>query len=93
MSAQASGRELGRLIAAAQAGDELAFQRLLRGHQRLLEQAPASTSRAADADDALQDARIGFAKAVRAYWRERGATSWVASRCVGRQLATVRSNR
>jgi RNA polymerase sigma factor (sigma-70 family) len=87
-SATAPGRQLDTLIAAAQAGDELAFRRLLRRHQRLLEQQAARFYLpGGDPDDVLQEARIGFAKAVRAYRPERGAS--FARRCVGRELATA----
>ena len=79
------------LIAAAQGGDELAFRRLLRRHQRLLEQQAARFYLpGADGEDVLQEARIGFAKAVRAYRPERGGSfRSFARRCVGRQLATA----
>jgi RNA polymerase sporulation-specific sigma factor len=90
-SARAPTRQLGTLIAAAQAGDELAFRRLLRRHQRLLEQQAARFYvPGGDGDDVLQEARIGFAKAVRAYRPERGASfPSFARRCVARQLATA----
>jgi RNA polymerase sporulation-specific sigma factor len=89
--AQAPGRQLGTLIAAAQAGDELAFRRLLRHHQRLLEQQAARFYLpGGDADDVLQEARIGFANAVHAYRPERGASFLsFARRCVASQLATA----
>jgi RNA polymerase sporulation-specific sigma factor len=89
--AQAPERQLGTLIAAAQAGDELAFRRLLRNHQRLLEQQAARFYLpGGDADDVLQEARIGFANAVRAYRPERGASfPSFARRCIASQLATA----
>jgi Sigma-70 region 2 len=90
-SARAPTRQLGMLIAAAQAGDELAFRRLLRRHQRLLEQqAGRFYLPGGDGDDVLQEARLGFTKAVRAYRPERGASfPSFARRCVARQLATA----
>ncbi|MDQ3647189.1 MAG: sigma-70 family RNA polymerase sigma factor [Actinomycetota bacterium] len=77
------------LLARAQAGDELAFARLLRRHQRLLEfEAQRFFFPGADGDDVLQEARIGFAKAVRAYRPERGASfGSFAALCVSRRLA------
>lgn len=77
------------LIAAARDGDELAFRRLLDRHQGLLEgQARRFYLPGAGADDVLQEARIGFAKAVRCYRDDGGAGfGWFARLCVARQLA------
>jgi RNA polymerase sporulation-specific sigma factor len=77
------------LIEAAQRGDQLAFERLLRRYQRLLD---AHTSRFylpdGDADDVVQEARIGFMKAVRFYRGGRGSSFHTfAELCVSRQLA------
>lgn len=79
------------LVYAARAGDELAFRRLLRRHHRLLE---ATAHRfyiaGADEDDTLQEARIGFAKAVQGYREERNTSFRAfAALCVSRQLATA----
>src|SRR5918996_2832754 len=77
------------LIEAAQRGDQLAFERLLRRYQRLLD---AHASRfylpGGDADDIVQEARIGFMKAVRFYRGGRGSSfRTFAELCVSRQLA------
>src|SRR5918996_1394646 len=79
------------LIEAAQRGDQLAFERLLRRYQRLLD---AHASRCylpdGDADDLVQEARIGFMKAVRFYRGGRGSSFHTfAELCVSRQLATA----
>lgn len=77
------------LIEAAQRGDQLAFERLLRRYQRMLD---AHASRfylpGGQADDLVQEARIGFLKAVRFYRGGRGSSFWTfAELCVSRQLA------
>src|SRR5919106_5226632 len=77
------------LIEAAQRGDQLAFERLLRRYQRLLD---AHASRfylpGGDADDLVQEARIGFLKAVRYYRGGRGSSfRSFAELCVSRRLA------
>jgi RNA polymerase sporulation-specific sigma factor len=77
------------LIEAARRGDQLAFERLLRRYQRLLD---AHASRfylpGGDADDLVQEARIGFMKAVRFYRGGRGSgLRTFAELCVSRQLA------
>jgi RNA polymerase sporulation-specific sigma factor len=77
------------LIEAAQRGDQLAFERLLRRYQRLID---AHASRfylpGGDADDLVQEARIGFMKAVRFYRGGRGSSFHTfAELCVSRQLA------
>jgi RNA polymerase sporulation-specific sigma factor len=77
------------LIEAAQRGDQLAFERLLRRYQRLLD---AKSSRlylpGGDSDDLVQEARIGFMKAVRFYRGGRGSSfRTFAELCVSRQLA------
>jgi len=79
------------LIEAARRGDELAFRRLLRCYRGLLEhQARSFYLPGADADDVLQEARIGFAKAARCYRPDRGASfATFASMCVARQLASA----
>jgi RNA polymerase sporulation-specific sigma factor len=87
-AAACAGDDTG-LVEAAQGGDQLAFERLLRRHQRLLD---ARASRfylpAGDSDDLLQEARIGFLKAVRFYRGGRGSSfRTFAELCVSRQLA------
>jgi RNA polymerase sporulation-specific sigma factor len=77
------------LIEAAQRGDQLAFERLLRRYQRSLD---AHASRfylaGGDADDLVQEARIGLMKAVRFYRGGRGSSfRTFAELCVSRQLA------
>jgi RNA polymerase sporulation-specific sigma factor len=77
------------LIEAAQRGDQLAFERLLRGYDRSLD---AHVSRfylpGGAADDLVQEARIGFMKAVRFYRGGRGSSfRTFAELCVSRQLA------
>src|ERR671915_1542287 len=77
------------LIEAAQRGDQLAFERLLRRYQRLLD---AHASRfylpGGDVDDLVQEAHIGFIKAVRFYRGGRGSSfRTLAELCVSRQLA------
>ena len=77
------------LIEAAQRGDQLAFERLLRRYQRSLD---AHASRfylpGGDVDDLVQEARIGFMKAVRFYRGGRGSSFHTfAQLCVSRQLA------
>lgn len=77
------------LIEAAQEGDQLAFERLLRRHQGLLD---AKASRfylpGGDEDDVAQEARIGFMKAVHFYRGGRGSSfRTFAELCVSRQLA------
>src|SRR5918994_3332359 len=77
------------LIEPAQRGDQLSFERLLRRYQRLLD---AHASRfylpGGDADDLVQEARIGFLKAVRFYRGRRGSSfRTFAELCVSRQLA------
>jgi RNA polymerase sporulation-specific sigma factor len=77
------------LIEAAQGGDQLAFERLLRRHQSLLyAQASRFYLPGGDQDDAAQEARIGFMKAVRFYRGRRGSSfRTFAELCVARQLA------
>src|ERR687895_2798993 len=77
------------LIEAAQRGDQLAFERLLRRYQPVLN---AHASRlylpGGDADDLAQEARVGFMKAVRFYRGGRGSSfRTFAELCVARQLA------
>src|ERR687892_728793 len=77
------------LIEAARRGDQLALERLLRRYQRALD---AHASRfylpGGDADDLVQEARIGFMKAVRFYRGGRGSSfGTFAELCVARQLA------
>ena len=77
------------LIEAAQRGDQLAFERLLWRYHRSLD---AHASRfylpGGDADDIVQEARIGFMKAVRFYRGGRGSSfRTFAELCVSRQLA------
>src|ERR687891_773378 len=77
------------LIEAARRGDQLAFERLLRRYRRLLD---AHASRfylpRGDADDIVQEARIGFMKAVRFYRGGRGSSfRTFAELCIARQLA------
>src|SRR5918999_3713566 len=77
------------LIEAARRGDQLAFERLLRRYRRMLD---AHVSRfylpGGDADDLVQEARIGFMKAVRFYHGGRGSSFHTfAELCVARQLA------
>jgi RNA polymerase sporulation-specific sigma factor len=79
------------LTAAAQRGDQLAFERLLRRYQGLLD---AQGSRfflpGGDQDDVAQEARIGFMKAVRFYRAGRGSSFRTFARlCVSRQLASA----
>src|SRR5215211_1841165 len=81
----------GALIEAARRGDQLAFERLLRRYQRLLE---AHAFRfylpGGDADDILQEAGVGFMKAVRFYRGGRGSSfRTFAELCVARQLASA----
>ena len=77
------------LIEAAQRGDQLAFERLLRRYQRLLDgHASRFYLPGGDADDVAQEARIGFMKAVRFYRGGRGSSfRTFAELCVSRQLA------
>jgi len=79
------------LVHAARAGDELAFQRLLRRHQPLLDaHARRYFLPGADHDDILQEARIAFAKAVWSYRPDAGASfRTFAALCVTRQLASA----
>jgi len=79
------------LVHAAQDGDELAFQRLLRRYQPLLDaHARRYFLPGGDDDDVAQEARIGFAKAVRGYRPDAGASfSTFAAVCVARQLASA----
>lgn len=79
------------LVHAAQDGDELAFQRLLRRYQPLLDaHARRYFLPGGDDDDVAQEARIGFAKAVRGYRPDAGASfSTFAALCVARQLASA----
>src|SRR5919106_930786 len=79
------------LIDAAQRGDELAFERLLRRHQGLLDaQASRFYLPGGDQDDVAQEARIGFMKAVRFYSGGRGSSfRTFAELCVSRQLASA----
>src|SRR5918992_5676543 len=77
------------LIEAAQRGDQLAFGRLLSRYKRSLD---AHASRfylpGGDADDIVQEARIGFMRAVRFYRGGRGSSCRTFSElCVSRQLA------
>jgi RNA polymerase sporulation-specific sigma factor len=77
------------LIEAAQLGDQLAFERLLVRYQGLLD---AHASRlylpGGESDDLVQEARIGFMKAVRFYRGGRGSSfRTFAELCVSRQLA------
>jgi RNA polymerase sporulation-specific sigma factor len=79
------------LIEAARRGDQLAFERLLRRYQRLLD---AHASRfylpGGDDDDIVQEARIGLMKAVRFYRGGRGSSfRTFAGLCVLRHLATA----
>ena len=88
--APSRGHEL-TLVAAAQDGDELAFQRLLRHHRTLLE---AHAARfylpGADHDDVLQEARIAFANAVRGFRPDAGASfRTFAALCITRRLASA----
>jgi RNA polymerase sporulation-specific sigma factor len=78
-------------VRAAQGGDELAFQRLLRHHQALLDaHARRYFLPGGDHDDVAQEARIGFAKAVRGYRPDAGASfRTFAAMCITRQLATA----
>jgi DNA-directed RNA polymerase specialized sigma24 family protein len=83
------------LIEAAQGGDQLASERLLHRHQRLLD---AHASRfylpGGDVDDIVQEARIGFMKAVRFYRGGRGSTfRSFAKLCVSRRLAGALTQR
>ena len=77
------------LIEAARRGDQLAFERLLRRYRRLLDaQASRFYLPGGDADDVVQEARIGFMKAVRFYRGGRGSSfRTFAELCVSRQLA------
>jgi DNA-directed RNA polymerase specialized sigma24 family protein len=78
------------LIEAAQAGNELAFERLLSRHQRLLDaQASRFYLPSGDADVA-QEARIGSMNALQ-YYRSGGGSSFqtFAELCISRQLATA----
>jgi RNA polymerase sporulation-specific sigma factor len=79
------------LVHAARAGNELAFQRLLRRHQPLLNaHARRYFLPGADDDDVAQEARIGFGKAVRGYRPDAGASfRTFAAMCVTRQLASA----
>jgi len=78
-----------RLLAGAQRGDQESFERLLVAHRGLLEfHARRFFLPGGDKQDVLQEARIGFAKAVRCYRGGRGSSfRSFASLCVGRQLA------
>jgi RNA polymerase sporulation-specific sigma factor len=90
-AAAACPRDDAGLVEAAQRGDQLAFERLLRRHQGLLD---AHASRfylpGGDQDDVAQEARIGFMKAVRFYRGGRGSSfRSFAELCVARQLASA----
>jgi RNA polymerase sporulation-specific sigma factor len=87
--AAARARDDTALVEAAQGGDELAFERLLRRHQGLLDaQASRFYLPGGDQDDVAQEARIGFLKAVRFYRGARGSSfRTFAELCVARQLA------
>jgi hypothetical protein len=70
------------LVEAAQGGDQLAFERLLRRHQGLLDaQAARFYLPGGDQDDVAQEARIGFMKAVRFYSGGRGSSSGPSPSC------------
>src|ERR671914_1854650 len=77
------------LIEAAQRGDQLAFERLLDRYQRLLDgHASRFYLPGGVADDVVQEARVGFMKAVRFYRAGRGSSfRTFAELCVARQLA------
>ena len=77
------------LIEAAQRGDQLAFERLLDRYQRSLDgHASRFYLPGGDAEDLVQEARIGFMKAVRFYRGGRGSSfRTFAELCVARQLA------
>ena len=83
-----------RLLVRARDGDELAFRRLLRRHNGLFETiANRFYLPGGDRDDVLQEARIGFSKAVAAYRRDRNSSFRAfASMCVTRQVATALTN-
>ena len=77
------------LIEAAQRGDQLAFERLLDRYQRSLDgHASRFYLPGGDAEDLVQEARIGFMKAVRFYRGGRGSSfRTFAELCIARQLA------
>jgi RNA polymerase sporulation-specific sigma factor len=77
------------LIEAAQRGDQLAFERLLRRYEGLLDgHASRFYLPGGDADDVVQEARVGFMKAVRFYRGGRGSSfRTFAELCASRQLA------
>jgi RNA polymerase sporulation-specific sigma factor len=79
------------LIEAAQRGDQLAFEWLLRRYQRLLDgHASRFYLPGGDADDLVREARIGFMKAVRFYRGGRGSSfRTFAELCASRQLASA----
>lgn len=78
------------LVAAAQQGNQLAFERLLRRHQRLLDAQASRFYLPGDEEDVAQEARIGFIKAVRFYRGGRGSSfRTFAELCVSRQLASA----
>ncbi len=79
------------LVHAAQAGEENAFACLLGRYQALLEHhVRRFYLPGGDRDDVDQEARIGFAKAVRCYRGERGSSFHTfAELCVSRQLSTA----
>jgi RNA polymerase sporulation-specific sigma factor len=89
-AAACAGDDTG-LVEAAQGGDQLAFERLLRRHQGLLDaQASRFYLPGGDEDDVAQEARIGFMKAVRFYRGGRGSSfRTFAELCVARQLASA----
>src|ERR687895_2877455 len=77
------------LIEAAQRGDQHAFERLLDRYQRSLDgHASRFYLPGGDAEDLVQEARIGFMKAVRFYRGGRGSSfRTFAELCIARQLA------
>jgi len=81
--------EEGALIDAAQAGDPDAFADLFRRHRsRVFYIARHFYAPGSDRDDLIQEATIGFYKAIRDYNRERGTFSWFVEMCVRRQVIT-----
>jgi RNA polymerase sporulation-specific sigma factor len=80
----------GELVARAQAGSAAAFKELARRHQRMIEREAARFFLpGAGPDDVVQEALIGFFKAVCAYRAASGDFTPFARLCVRRQIRSA----
>jgi RNA polymerase sporulation-specific sigma factor len=78
------------LVARARAGDELAMRRLLDSYRKMLRSiAHGYFLMGGDADDLMQEARLGFFKAVRDHRAGHAEFSAFARLCVERQVLTA----